>query len=327
MSSTSGWSSLEEAWRKLASSKDSHPFWANYLGFYSSWLNGYFREPWGMFVPMDDHGFHRGDGVFEAVRLFERAYIDLQSHLRRLENSARSIGIVLPKSLAEIEEICINLARLCDSSGGILRLYVTRGPGGFSPSPSEVVGHQIYAAITRIKPPTAEQYQNGVRAMLSTVSAKEPFWSQIKSNNYLQNVMMKKECNDKGYDIAISVDARGRVCEGATENLLIVSADNDVLVPHFDYTLRGTTVTVAMKIAEVLKGEKVIRDVRLADLTIADVRAAREVAFVGTTLGVLPVNSLDGVPIGKGKAGPVCQLLHNKLMEKFSTERTLRTPF
>ena len=126
------WSSPSEAFEKLRNARLPH--WENYLGFYSSWLNGYFREPWAMLMPVDDHGFHRGDGVFEAVRLQDHAYFDLRAHLTRLKNSAALIGMELPKSIDEIEGICVQLAKLCATSSGILRLYVTRGPGGFSPS-------------------------------------------------------------------------------------------------------------------------------------------------------------------------------------------------
>lgn len=316
------WDSLESALSRLNAS--AKPHWSGYLGFYSSWLGGYFREPWAMTVPMDDHGFHRGDGVFEAARLHDRALIDLQAHLRRLENSARAIEMVLPKSLGEIEAICVKLAKLCDSPTGILRLYVTRGPGGFSPNPAEVVGHQIYAAITAMKPPSAELYEKGVRAMFSTVPAKDARWAQIKSCNYLQNVLMKKETVDKGFDFAISLDDQGRVCEGATENLLIVNQAGEVLVPHFDYTLRGTTVSVVMKLAADLPS---VKGVRLAHLTKDDVRSCREAAFVGTTLGVLPVSSLEGKPIGQGRAGEITQALNRRLMGRMAEDPALRTPF
>ncbi|MBX3021199.1 MAG: aminotransferase class IV [Bdellovibrionales bacterium] len=316
------WNSLEEALGRLT--RSGHPHWNNYLGFYSSWLGGYFKEPWAMNVPMDDHGFHRGDAVFEATRIHARAYIDLQAHLARLERSARAIEMQLPKPLKEIEAICVNLAKLCDSPTGILRLYVTRGPGGFSPSPAEVVGHQVYAAITTMKPPSAELYAQGVRAMFSSIPAKETPWSQIKSCNYLQNVLMKKETVDKGFDFAISVNAEGWVCEGATENLLIVTQDGEVLVPKFDYTLRGTTVSVVMKLAETLPG---VKGVRLADLHKDDVRRAREAAFVGTTLGVLPVSTLDGDPIGVGRAGEITQALNRLLMQRMAEDAALRTPF
>jgi branched-chain amino acid aminotransferase len=280
-----------------------------------------------MLLPMDDHGFHRGDAVFEAARLHSGAYFDLKAHLLRLRNSAAKIEMQLPKSIEEISAICVELARRCSVPNAILRLYVTRGPGGFSPSPSEVTGHQIYAALTKIKSPTPEQYSGGVTAMLSTVEAKSPSWAQIKSCNYLQNVLMKQECNRKGMDFAISVDHTGRVCEGATENLMIVGADNEIKVPRFDYTLKGTTVSLVMKLAEELVTTNQVRGVRMADLTVDDLLKAREMAFVGTTLGVLPVRELDGQKIGEGRGGRICQILQSALTQQMQTNSELRTTF
>lgn len=321
----SSWDSLENAFRSLREAKPSYQ--DNYLGFYSSWLNGYFREPWGMLMPMDDHGFHRGDGIFEAVRIQNGAYFDLQSHLARLARSAELVGMKLPKSVKEIEAICVELARRCGSKDGLLRLFVTRGPGGFSPSPAEVVGHQIYAIINKLKVPDPKIIESGVRAMICTVAAKDPWWSQIKSCNYLQNVLMKQEVLAKGYDFGISVDSLGRLCEGSTENMMLINQDMELLVPRFDYTLRGTSVMVVMKIAEELKEKLNLKAVRFADVKLADLKAAREAAFVGTTLAVLPIQSIDGHPIGGGRPGPVGKALNLELIRRMNEDPTLRTPF
>jgi len=208
-----------------------------------------------------------------------------------------------------------------------LRLYVTRGPGGFSPSPAEVTGHQLYAVLTKFKPPADALYVNGVTAMFSTVRAKDAFWSQIKSCNYLQNVMMKKECLDRGFDFAVCKDEQGRLTEGSTENLLLLTPEREILVPKFDYTLRGTTVLEVMKIAEDLVKNGEVRGIRMADVKEDDLLRAEEAAFVGTTLGVLPVSSVEKRPIGSGKAGPIAAFLHQRLMEKMSTDPSLRTTF
>lgn len=319
------WDSIDEAWSKLR--QNSMPHWAGYAGFYSSWLGGYFKEPWAMTVPMDDHGFHRGDGVFEAVRIHERAYFDLDGHLDRIQNSSRMIGMKLPWSGAEIHKICLELARRCDLSTAILRLYITRGPGGFSPNPAESVGPQLYAAITRLAPPNPEQYKKGIRAMLSSVTAKDPWYAQIKSLNYLQNVLMKQECVAQGFDIAVCADKTGTICEGATENLIIVSQDGELIVPKFDYTLRGTTVRQVMKIAEEKAGELGLKSVGFGDLTVDDLKSAREAAFVGTTLGVLPIGALDDQAIGSGAGGPVALALNSELMARMAGDSKVRTPF
>lgn len=317
---SANWDSLEGAWSKLKNADLKS--WSNYLGFYSSWLGGYFKEPWAMMIPMDDHGFHRGDGVFEAVRVQNGAYIDLYAHLKRMQKSADSIGIKMPKTLEEMEHICVELARRARPELGVLRLYVTRGPGGFSPAPSESIAPQIYACMTRMKNPDERMYKEGARAMISTVAAKDPFWSQIKSCNYLQNVMMKRECQEKGFDFSISVGQDGNLCEGATENLLIVTKAREVLVPKFDYTLRGTTVSEVLKIAE---GMPEVKAARLSDLKLQDLLEAEEAAFVGTTLGVLAIASVDTQVFPKTRT--LIPKLHAELMRRMNSDPRLRTEF
>lgn len=317
--------SIEGALGRLKSS--AKPQWSNYLGFYSSWLGGYFKEPWAMMVPMDDHGFHRGDGVFEAVRIHERAYFDLPSHLKRLINSAQRIGLKPFASLEDLQMIVLELARRCDASSGILRLYMTRGPGGFSPNPEESTGTQLYAAITGLKPPVRERYTQGVKCMTSETGAKDPFYTGIKSLNYLQNVLMRKECFDQGYDFAVCFDAQGVLCEGATENVMVIAAGGEMIVPRFDYTLKGTTVSLVLRIAADQPEKYGVKSVRHGDLTHHDLATAREAAFVGTTLGVLPIASLDGRPIGEGRGGPVCLALNDELMRRMAMDPAVRTQF
>jgi 4-amino-4-deoxychorismate lyase len=322
MMSAGNWDNLDQAQARLQ--KQSLGSWDNYLGFYSSWLGGYFREPWAMQLPLDDHGFHRGDAVFEAIRLTEGGYFDLPGHLQRLERSAQAIGMKLPKSLNEIETICLELARRAGSANALLRLFVSRGPGGFSPSPAEVVGHQVYAALTKFKPMAAELYSNGCTAILSRIPAKEPFWSQIKSCNYLQNVLMRQECLEKGSDFAICIDAQGRLCEGSTENMFVLR-EGRLQVPKFDYTLRGTTIRIMMKLAEQLVNKGELKAVEFADLQRDDLFAAQEAAFVGTTLAVLPLTKVDGLKIADGRPGPLSQKLNHLLMHAMTTGQEFRT--
>ncbi len=320
------WDSIETAWNKLK--EQPRPHWARYAGFYSSWLGGYFKEPWAMTVPMDDHGFHRGDGVFEAVRIHERAYFDLTSHLERIVSSAQMIGMTeLPWTVAVLQKICVELARRCDLNTGILRLYITRGPGGFSPSPGESVGPQLYAAITKLSPPDMDLYKSGVRTMLSTVAAKDPWYAKIKSLNYLQNVLMKQECVGAGFDIAVCQDGNGKICEGATENIMVITPGREMVVPRFDYTLRGTTIRQVMKIAEEMAGTLGLRGVRFGDLTVKDLRESAEAAFVGTTLGVLPIQSLNDEALASAKGAPICLALNAELMRRMASDPAVRTTF
>ena len=65
-----------------------------------------------------------------------------------------------------------------------------------------------------------------------------------------------------------------------------------------------------------------------SDMTfVDDILKAVEAAFVGTTLGVLPVTSVEKRPVGSGRPGPVAAFLHQRLMEKMDNDPSIRTPF
>lgn len=298
------------------------PLQGNYLGFYSSIVDGYVREPWAFWVPVDDHIVHRGDGVFEAVRVINNGIFDLDSHLKRLENSATQISLNLPMSLSEIKHRCVTLCRLGKESEGILRIYVSRGPGGFSPNPYESKKSILYIALTSFKALPGKNYEEGVRAGVSRVPGKRPFEAAIKSCNYLQNVLQKKDAVDRGLDFTVALNEHGEVLEGATESFFILTKMNELLIPSTSMTLAGTTMKVVAHLAR--QSNLIVREAKFKS---RDVELAREVAFVGTTLGVLPVTTWDGEPVGDGRVGEIAANLGRSLHETMLSDSHYRTEF
>lgn len=319
----SHWMDAREALQALSNREQK--YYSSYYGFYSSWLGGFFREPWALLIPMDDHMVHRGDGVFEAVRLYDNAYFDLDAHLARLGRSAEFIGLKLPVPLAEVKQLCRELGRLCDQPHALLRVFVSRGPGDFGTNPYTTVGSQLHLVLTKITPPTDAQYANGVRAFFAETRAKEPPFSGVKSCNYLQNVLMKKEAVDKGFDFALSLDLANRVCEGSTENFAIVTPDKKLVAPKFDYTLRGTTLLCVLQLAEALIESGDLSAIEVRDIPKEELLSAREMAFIGTTLGVLPVRQMGEQELGALGPQSIFAKLGQLLRQEMATSRTRRT--
>lgn len=303
------------------------PLQGAYLGYYSSVVDGYFKEPWGFWVPVDDHIVHRGDGVFEAIRVIDRAYFDLDSHLARLERSAGKVALNLPFTISEIRERCLNLAKLCNESEGVLRLYVGRGPGSFTPNPYDPKRSQLYMAMTPWKSSPARWYEEGVRAGVSLIEGKRPFDATIKSCNYLQNVLQKKDAIDRGFDFTVCVNDEGFILEGATESFCLLNDKNELLIPSTDMTLPGTTMGVVKKIAQSMVESGQLKTVKETRFQAADVAKAREVAFVGTTIGVTPVTKWESGEIGDGKVGPVAAELGKRLDQAMRNDPSVRANF
>lgn len=295
----------------LQNLKNKHnPFWPQYYAYYSTWLGGITTDPALMVLPMDDHMVHRGDGVFEALKAVDRKVFLMPEHLQRLSRSAQSIGISLPFEVLQIQEIILQTLKVADQSNVLIRLFVSRGPGSYTTNPYDSVGSQMYVAITELRSVKAELFDKGVRIGRSGVPVKDSWMAQVKSCNYLPNVMMKKEAIDRKLDFTIGFDRQGNLAESSTENIALVDADGVLVHPHFDNILKGTTMNRVFELAQ-NAGFQISK----RHLSEGDVISAREVFMIGTTLDVLPVTEYEGQKIGAGRVGTFAKELRRLLMQ------------
>jgi len=289
----------------------------NYYAMFSSFLGGIVTAPELMSIPIDDHMVHRGDGVFEAIKCTHNRIYALDEHLERLEQSAERISLKLPFSRAEIKKLCCDTTRIglnyARTDSAMLRLFISRGPGSFAPSPYETIGSQLYLVIAPWKPVAEEKYQSGVKIITSRLEVKSSLYAQIKSCNYLPNVLLKKESVDKGADFAISIDETGGVAEGPTENFAIVSESGVLVAPSFERTLKGITLQRVFDFCPMVSE---LNGYRIEKLSLEDVMFAKEAFMVGTTLDVIPISSIDGALVnGTGEIGPVAKQLRELFLK------------
>jgi branched-chain amino acid aminotransferase len=302
----------KQVFENLNSQKN--PFFAHYYAFYSSWFGGVIKNPRMMLLPIDDHMVHRGDGVFEALKAIDgKAYL-LDEHLTRLMISAAKISLTPKFSVGEMKEIILQTLKIAGQKNALVRIYLSRGPGSFSPNPYDSVGSQFYVVITELKSTAAEKYQQGVKAARSHVPAKESWMATVKSCNYLPNVMMKKEAVDRKLEFVIGFDEYDFVAEGPTENIVIVDAEGVLTHPELEFILKGTTMTRACELARDIGMKTAARAISNDDL-----KNAREVMMMGTTLDVLPVVEFDGKPIANGKVGAIAKKLHELILQDMKT--------
>ena len=284
-------------------------FHANYFAMYSTWLDGITTDPMLMNVPIDDHLVHRGDGIFEALKVSAGRIYLFKEHLDRLEVSAKMVSLNLPLSRSNLELAIIKTVRAAQNSDCGIRIFVSRGPGGFGPSPYESVASQLYVVVTRLKPFDPEKYKKGAIVGISQVPMKEAFQATVKSCNYLNNVLMKKEAVDKGWDFPINISPEGFLGEGATENIGFVSAHGELLIPSFKYTLKGTTLVRLLELAQKLVAGGKLKAIKEVDITFEQAALCKEAMMFGTTIGVVPVVQINGKILSDGKPGPLAREL------------------
>jgi branched-chain amino acid aminotransferase len=279
-----------------------------------------------MFIPVDDHIVHRGDGIFEAFKCVNGNIYNLEAHLKRLERSARVVYLTIPATLEQIADLVIGTIRIAETRDCLIRLFVSRGPGGFTTNPYECPSSQIYIIVCSPSSPPEEHAKKGVMIKSSSIPVKKSYFATIKSCNYLPNVLMKKEAVDAGVQYTISMDENGFLGEGSTENVGLVTSEGVLKFPRFSRILRGTTVTRVADLAESLVEAGQLKQVIFDDITLNEAYCGSEILLFGTTFDILPAVMFDGHPIGSGKPGQIYYILRQLLEEDIQNNSALQTP-
>jgi branched-subunit amino acid aminotransferase/4-amino-4-deoxychorismate lyase len=304
---------------------EERPWQDNYLAMYSTLWQGVVTDPHLMMVPMDDHLVHRGDGVFDVIRCVEGKIYQLEAHLQRLEGSAKAISLPMPAQYKQVREIVKALIVKCGVKDCIIRIILSRGPGGFSTNPFECPSSQMYINIIRYQSPPEKYYQEGISTVTSQVPIKNAYFARIKSCNYLPNVLMKMEALNRGCPYAVGVDNEDGLAEGSTENVVVLTRDDILKFPHFARTLAGITAKRVFELAEVLVRERQIAGVRFDPIPLDDAHSAKEMMLLGTSINVLPIVGHDGRQVGQGVPGPVYRKLSDLLQRDMTENAELLT--
>lgn len=304
---------------------EERPWQNNYLAMYSTLWQGVVTDPHLMMVPMDDHLVHRGDGVFDVIRCVEGKIYQLEAHLKRLEGSAKAIALPMPTQYNQVREIVKALILECGVKDCIIRIILSRGPGGFSTNPFECPASQMYINIIRYQSPPEKYYQEGISTVTSQIPIKNAYFARIKSCNYLPNVLMKMEALKGGYSYAVGVDNEDGLAEGSTENVVVLTRDDILKFPHFARTLAGITAKRVFELADRLVREKRIAGVRFDPIPLDAAHSAKEMMLLGTSINVLPIVNHDGRQIGQGIPGPVYSELSNLLQQDMKENADLLT--
>ena len=298
----------------------------NFYIFFSTFLGGYTRDRFLMSVPIDDHIVHRGDGVFDNALCINGNYYLLDQHIERFFFSAKSIGINPPFSRAELKELSVELGVLTGKKNFIARFFLSRGHGSMSVYPHEALSPNLYVLLDKSSPPSERYYVEGMVAITSPTGMKPPISPQVKSVNYLSNVLMELSARNNGADSAIAVDAFGNITEGSNKNVIVVGKDMVLRVPPQDKILRGTSLTRALDFARVLQKKEIIDSVSIENIPLTEAYNASEIIFLSTSLFAAPVVKYDGRIIGDGKPGKVWKNLFELFQKDIRSNKKYLTP-
>ncbi len=266
------------------------------------WIDGKVVDGAQAHVPVTDHGFLYGDGVFEGIRVAGRGVYRMEDHLRRLETSARAIGMELPGGVDAIREILLETLRAYDRDDAYVRLIVSRGEGALGVDPTTCPRPRVVCIVDAIRIFPPEKLCDGIE--LITSSLRRPGFDVldpgVKSMNYLNNALAKLEARRRGADEALMLNGEGRVAEASVANVFCAREGALATPPSSDGALGGLTRKGVLELAAELDIPAEERSLVRVDLLAAD-----EVFLTGSGAGIVPVKSLDGESIGAGRPGPL----------------------
>ena len=285
------------------------------------WLDGKLVEEQEAKISIFDHGLLYGDGVFEGIRFYNGRIFRLEEHIRRLFDSAKAILLNMQWTQAEVCKFTCETVAANELKDGYIRLVVTRGAGELGLNPYLCPKPSMFIIASTIKLYPEEHYQNGLSVITCATRRPAPaaLMPQVKSLNYLNNVMAKVEAIQGGALEAVMLNEQGYVAECTGDNIFIIK-NGELLTPLIsDGALDGITRGVIFELAEKIGIKAIERSLTRYDIFIAD-----ECFLTGTAAEVIPVVSLDRRVIGDGKPGEVTRKF---LAEYHNLVMSTGTPF
>jgi len=278
------------------------------------WFNGKMIEWQDAKIHVMSHVIHYGSSVFEGFRCYNTvngpALFRLQDHIRRLFDSAKIYRIPMPFSKDVIEQACIDVVKVNNLQEAYMRPVVFRGYGSLGVDPKDTPTEVAVAALAWGKYLGDEGINVGVDVRVSSWNRARPNTLPAMAKcgaNYMNSQLINLEAKADGYIEGIGLDSYGYVSEGSGENIFVIR-DNRIYTPPLSSSiLPGITRDCVIKLAEDF-GYKVEEiTIPREFLYIAD-----EVFFTGSAAEVSPIKSIDRIPIGEGRRGPITEKIQKR---------------
>ncbi len=291
-------------------------------------VNGRISPERDAVVPVFDHGFLYGEGVYETIRTYNGRPLLFVRHLRRLRQSADMIQLAVPFSDDEFEtrvNQTLTAARRSWPADGpqeaYIRILYTRGVGDLTYDPAACPAPSVVIIVKPQIDPPREVFERGVKVALVDIIRNHPASVNplIKSNNLLNNALAMQEALRRGAYEAIMRNFRGELAECTQSNLFIVSRGEALTPPLESGLLAGITREFVFEV-----GRDASVSVRAAVVRESDLFGADEAFLTSTTREIVPIVRVDEKLIGTGKPGPITGTLLEAFRRRVNDLTTMR---
>jgi branched-chain amino acid aminotransferase len=281
------------------------------------WMNGTLVEWADAKIHIGSHVVHYGSAVFEGARCYDTprgsACFRLDAHMARLYDSAKIYRMQPPQPKPDLHAAVLETIRANKYKACYIRPIVYRGYHTLGVNPLPV---PVDAAILLWEWGAylgQDALTNGVDVCVSswTRAAANTFPTLAKTSaNYANSTLIKMEAMSEGYSEGIALDTAGYISEGSGQNLFLVR-NNTVYTPPVTASIlpgitRDSVMTLAKDLGFTVREEMLPREL----LYIAE-----EAFFAGTAVEITPIKSVDKIPIGNGRRGPITEALQQAFFD------------
>jgi branched-chain amino acid aminotransferase len=272
------------------------------------YVNGQIAPADQAVVPVYDHGFVYGEGVYETLRTYNRVPFLYDRHMRRLRQSAERLLLDVPFDdgtlLQWIDQTIAAAGDLDDEA--YIRVLLTRGVGDLTYDPKSTPRPTIVIIVKPLEAPTARAAADGIRISLVDMLRNHPKSVNpiIKSNNLLNNALAMQAAYRAGAEEALMCNYRGELTECSQANFFIVRGGAALTPQSAAGLLEGVTRAFIFEL-----GRELGIEVREEALLPADLDSADEMFLTSTTRELTPVVKVDDRVVGSGRPGPVTKRL------------------
>ncbi len=270
------------------------------------YLNDRFVPKEEAVVSVFDHGFLYGDGVYETLRAYRGRVLHLAEHLARLERSAFRLQLHLPVGRERLADLLRESLARNQLQDAYLRITVSRGAGEIGLDPALCKAPTLVIIAKPFQPYPESIYTEGVSVIVARTrrNLPEALPPQVKSLNFLNNILAKMEAKAAGVHEALMLNHREELTEGTTSNVFVVR-DGRLRTPAvacgiLDGITRGRVLQLASELG--IPSEE-------GRLTVEDLMRAEECFLTNTTQEVLPVTRVGDRLIGDGRPGGITRRL------------------
>ena len=253
-------------------------------------LNGQFVPEAQAFVPVNDRGFLLGDGLFETIRVAAGRSFRFKEHLGRMARGADFLKIKLPLTPQELAGFANRLIEKNQMPEAVLRLTLTRGPGGRGYAPGNEAKPTVVMTLHPVPPPPNPAGWNLVTSSFR-IPAGNPLAS-FKTTSKILHVMARAEAVERGADEALLLNTKGEVAETAGGNLFWMQGDTFCTVPAEHGVLPGITRGVVLDLCQELNLKTRQRTIKPAAL-----KKCEGVFVTQSVFGIVPAATFNGRPV------------------------------